>query len=156
VTQDPDLNGGGSGADDGALGSGGSSFPSSDVASPLFPSFAVTVVSQSNAQLLGPIGGFFRIYDYTRTYSLSLSYLCDVGLVGAARVYPLFVTTGVVIGICGFRLFQNITGNLEVKSGSILLTPFACSILAVDVLLQLEQGRYAWFGCFLEVEVAYM
>jgi hypothetical protein len=66
--------------------------------------------------------------------------MCDGGLVGAAQVYPLFVTMGVAMGICGLQLFRNITGNLEVRSGSTLFTPFAYSILARDVLLQLEQG----------------
>jgi hypothetical protein len=33
----------------------------------------------------------------THTYFLSLSDLCDVGLVGAAQVYPLFMTMGVVV-----------------------------------------------------------
>jgi hypothetical protein len=61
-------------------------------------------------------------------------------LIGAAQVYPLFVMMGVVMGICGLQLFWNITGNLEVRSGSILFTPFAYSILARDVLLHLEQG----------------
>jgi hypothetical protein len=68
-------------------------------------------------------------------------------------VYPLFAAMGVAVGICGFQLFRNITGNPEVRSGSVLLTPFACLILARDVLLLLEPGRSARFGCFLQVEV---
>jgi hypothetical protein len=55
---------------------------------------------------------------------------------------------GVVVSICIFQLFRNITGNLEVRSGCILLTPFACSILGRDVLLKPEQRRFARFGCF--------
>jgi hypothetical protein len=60
-------------ANDGAPdGDGGS--PSSDVASPVFPSFAAAVVSRSKGQRLGPTGGeFLRLYDYTHTYFLSLS-----------------------------------------------------------------------------------
>jgi hypothetical protein len=45
---------------------------------------------------------------------------------------------GVVVSICRFQLFWNITGNLEVRYGSIFLTPFACSILGRDVPLKLE------------------
>jgi hypothetical protein len=33
-------------------------------------------------------------------------------------VYPLFAAMGVAVGICGFQLFRNITGNPEVRSGS--------------------------------------
>ncbi|AQK83473.1 B12D protein [Zea mays] len=32
------------------------------------------------------------------------------------EVYPLFAATGVAVGICGFQLFRNITGNPEVRS----------------------------------------
>nr|ACN27425.1 unknown [Zea mays] len=56
------------------------------------------------------------------------------------KVYPLFMTMGVAMGICGLQLFWNITGNLEVRFGSIIFTPFAYSILARDVLFHLEQG----------------
>jgi hypothetical protein len=74
------------------------------------------------------------------THFLSLSDLCDGGLIGAAQVYPLFMTMGVAMGIYGLQLFRNITGNLEVRFGFIIFTPFAYSILARDVLLHLEQG----------------
>ncbi|KAG2610477.1 uncharacterized protein LOC120703001 [Panicum virgatum] len=31
------------------------------------------------------------------------------------EVYPLFAAMGVAVGICGFQLFRNITGNPEVR-----------------------------------------
>lgn len=31
------------------------------------------------------------------------------------QVYPLFAATGVAVGICGFSLIRNITGNPEVR-----------------------------------------
>ncbi|OEL28454.1 hypothetical protein BAE44_0010525 [Dichanthelium oligosanthes] len=34
------------------------------------------------------------------------------------EVYPLFAAMGVAVGICGFQLFRNITGNPEVRFGS--------------------------------------
>jgi hypothetical protein len=86
-----------------------------------------------------PEASFLRLFDYThaRTSSLSLS---DGGCVGAAQVYPLFAAMGVAVGICGFQLFRNITGNPEVRSGSVLLSPLGCLVLAREVLLLLEQG----------------
>ncbi|AQK99942.1 hypothetical protein ZEAMMB73_Zm00001d012608 [Zea mays] len=53
------------------------------------------------------------------------------------------MTMGVAMGICGLQLFWNITGNLEVRFGSIIFTPFAYSILARDVLFHLEQAEKA-------------
>jgi hypothetical protein len=89
---------------------------------------------------LGPTQGEFLKHTLPLSLSLSLSDLCDGGLIGAAQVYPLFMTMGVAMGICGLQLFWNITGNLEVRFGSIIFTPFAYSILARDVLFHLEQG----------------
>ncbi|KAL5725308.1 hypothetical protein ACHQM5_008465 [Ranunculus cassubicifolius] len=31
------------------------------------------------------------------------------------EVYPLFATLGLAVGICGYSLFRNITGNPEVR-----------------------------------------
>jgi hypothetical protein len=92
-----------------------------------------------------PEASFLRLFDYThaRTSSLSLS---DGGCVGAAQVYPLFAAMGVAVGICGFQLFRNITGNPEVRSGSVLLAPLGGLVLAREVLVLLEQGRSARFG----------
>jgi hypothetical protein len=85
-----------------------------------------------------------------RFVSLSLSLSLSHGGVAAAQVYPLFAAMGVAVGICGFQLFRNITGNPEVRSGSGLFNSFNRSILARDVPVRavgLYQDRSAGFLC---------
>ncbi|CAN6178592.1 unnamed protein product, partial [Urochloa humidicola] len=55
------------------------------------------------------------------------------------EVYPLFAAMGVAVGICGFQLFRNITGNPEVRVNK--------AGRAAGVLENHEEGkRYAMHG----------